>query len=49
MIMESENVSKINLPVKEYRAVTEQLWIILDMQDNRKQKNSNLKSFTFAL
>ena len=37
MIMESENVPKINLPVKEYRAVTEQLWIILDMQDNRKQ------------
>ena len=49
MIMESENVPKVNLPVKEYRAVTKQLWIILDMQDNRKQKNSNLKSFTFAL
>ena len=49
MTMESENVPKINLPVKGYGAVTEQLWIILDMQDNKKQNHSNLKSFTFAL
>ena len=31
--------------MKECGVVKEKVWITLDMQDNRRQKHSNLKSF----